>query len=243
MHGDQRSLAFVSSAEGVAVFDANAIIDLKQVRVRELWDLFLRLQQRVGDGDICIPREVIDEVGRVRHPDGPGTWAEGMRGRQHYPIEADPKIIKNLLRTMPNLLDSEKDHEDADPYVVALAIQLGKAGHDHSCLARCEVPTRQAVRARSMRGVGYSLYAHARVARPDRRTYSRRRDSPKAKALETTCVQGRSGPTTLFAAPDQPSVFERPRHDVEAHLPKLGPTAGGVRVALTFEGSGTRSSR
>lgn len=122
----------------VAILDANAVIDLKKVRVSLQWALLRGLEALVEDGLVCVPSHVIREVSDVRHPDAPGAWAKAIENKPQYQLEADPPFVKQVMGGMPmqsplwgepvqgvpEVLDHHADTEQADPYVVALALQF-----------------------------------------------------------------------------------------------------------------------
>ena len=116
----------------VFVLDANALIDMKGIAVADQWDVFSTLAEHVDVGKVAIPLHVINEVGgpKVQHPDMPGAWAKGMQPRIRHPLEADPGFVAAVMTETPTLLDPEADTEQADPYVLALALQLRKDGHE-----------------------------------------------------------------------------------------------------------------
>lgn len=113
----------------VFILDANALIDMKALPVTRQWDFFLDLEARVKAGEIAIPLHVIREVSRVPHPDMPGAWAKGMEKRTVYVLEADPHHVARVMSETPDVLDVDADTEQADPYVIALALHLTSDGH------------------------------------------------------------------------------------------------------------------
>lgn len=130
----------------IAIFDSNAVIDLKQSRVGIQWKLLRGLEVLVARGAICVPGQVIREVSDVRHPDAPGVWAKGIEKQQRHQVEPDPAYVKWVMSGqgadlpiwdtgrpsggVPEVLDQQADTEQADPYVVALALQFKTEGRD-----------------------------------------------------------------------------------------------------------------
>jgi len=110
----------------VFLLDANALIDMKSISVADQWEVFSALANHVDHGKVTIPLHVINEVGgpKVQHPDMPGAWAKGMQTRMRHALEADPTYVATVMAQTPNLLDPDADTEQADPYVLALALQL-----------------------------------------------------------------------------------------------------------------------
>jgi Domain of unknown function (DUF4411) len=113
----------------IRLLDTSSIIDIKkQVPVDKQWDLFRRLEDLVDAGEIAMPRQVIREVVEVAHPDAPGVWARGMQRRLQHPLDVDYEYVKEVMRVAPNLVEANQQKDVADPYVVALALQLRAAG-------------------------------------------------------------------------------------------------------------------
>ena len=106
--------------------DSSALIKIKRiVPGASQWDAFRKLEGLVDGGAIAIPRQVINEMGRIAHPDAPGVWAQGMRGRLIHPQDPDYKHVEAVMAGAGEVVDPNKTEEDADPYVLALARQLG----------------------------------------------------------------------------------------------------------------------
>ena len=81
----------------VAIIDANALIDLKHIRVGIQWRVLRVLEDLVESGAICVPGHVIIEVARPPHPDAPGAWAKGIEKKQAYEWEADPEYVLQVM--------------------------------------------------------------------------------------------------------------------------------------------------
>jgi len=101
---------------------------MKQVPVAKQWDLFRKLEDLVDLGEIAMPRQVIREVVEVAHPDAPGVWARGMQRRLQHPLDVDYQYLKEVMRVAGNLVEANQLKDVADPYVVALGLQLRAAG-------------------------------------------------------------------------------------------------------------------
>ena len=94
------------------------------VPVNQQWAAFRHLEQMVSDGSIALPRHVINEVGHMTHPDMPGAWATGMRDRSPHSPQADYAYLCHVMKVSGDVVDVNKASEDADPWVLALALQL-----------------------------------------------------------------------------------------------------------------------
>ena len=114
----------------VWIVDSSALIATKTiVSVTNQWDAFKKLEQMVRDGQIAMPRQVINEVSAIAHPDLPGAWAPGVRGNLQHPLDVRHSHLREVMLVAGNVVDVNKTGEDADPYVLALARQLKSDGH------------------------------------------------------------------------------------------------------------------
>jgi len=86
------------------------------------------LETLVEAGRLTFPREVAREVKDVAHPDAPGVWVHGVEKKSRHPRDPDDATVRRVLAAAPDLIDPDSSHE-ADPYVIAVAIELEAAGH------------------------------------------------------------------------------------------------------------------
>jgi hypothetical protein len=113
----------------VWVLDTSALVNFKVlISAAEQWQAFRELERLVEQGRIAMPRQVIREASEIAHPDVPGAWAAGVRSRLLYPLDADYGHVQRVMRDAGDVLDPNKATEDADPYVLALALQIQAAG-------------------------------------------------------------------------------------------------------------------
>jgi len=168
----------------VWVLDSSALIAMKTIPVSDQWQVFRQMEDMVTEGEIALPRQVINELKEIAHPDVPGVWAAGMRRSVRHPQDADPHDVRHVMSVAGEVVDHSKRTEDADPYVVALALTLGREGHvvcivsddavDHpprislvTACARLELPVRH---PRSFSTVGGCIFAASVVEAFDQRS-------------------------------------------------------------------------
>jgi hypothetical protein len=109
------------------VLDTSALIHLKQIKVGEQWPFLLRLTALVEAGRLGWPRYVRREVVEVQYPDAPGAWLAGQ-STQPFP-EPTYETVAEVL-AVAQLVDAEAESEVADPWVVAMAVELRQANPD-----------------------------------------------------------------------------------------------------------------
>jgi hypothetical protein len=114
------------------IIDTSAIVKIKTtVPQAQQWKLLKQLESMVEDGNLTFPKQVRDETDDLDHPDAPGVWAVGVFGSIMHPGEPDYSYIQQVMSSAAGqVVDPDKTKEDADPYVIALALQLADAGHD-----------------------------------------------------------------------------------------------------------------
>lgn len=113
------------------IVDTSALVNFKTlIGVSDQWDAFKLLEQLVEQGRIAMPRQVVNEASEIAHPDLPGAWAPGVRSRLRYPLDVDYEHLQQVMREAGDVVDPSKSSEDADPYVLAQAVQLRGGGLD-----------------------------------------------------------------------------------------------------------------
>ena len=95
----QLSLLLQADDEPIWVLDTSALIAFKYlISGPEQWQAFERLTVLVDEARIAMPRQVLNEVAEVAHPDVPGVWAPGMRDRLRHPLDAAFEYVQRVMR-------------------------------------------------------------------------------------------------------------------------------------------------
>lgn len=115
------------------VIDSSSLVDIKsqtslEVRAR----LYARLTSLAVDGKIHVPREVVHEMKRgaqPRHRDEALEWVVAYEPHICV-IEPTVEELLAIMKEVGDVVDHEKDSgvDDADPYVLALAVKLQAGG-------------------------------------------------------------------------------------------------------------------
>lgn len=115
----------------VWVLDTSALVEAKAaLSVADQWQTFKQLEDMVRAGAVAMARLVIREISEIAHPDLPGAWAPGVRDIQQHPLDPEWEHVQRVMAEAGDVVDPNKTKEDADPYVLALALQLLEQGHD-----------------------------------------------------------------------------------------------------------------
>ena len=96
--------------------------------------VFDQLGQLVSNGRLVFPDQVVEELERAADPTSPDQqflWAKKHREKA---IRNQPTLdgVKEVLSVVPMVLDPDKDSgaEEADPYILAMAVLLRGTGVD-----------------------------------------------------------------------------------------------------------------
>ncbi len=123
-------------ADPIWVTDTSSLIEIKSsVPYADRDRVFGALTTLVNAGRLFFPRQVLDELKRdsadKRSPDRPLTWAREveMNACSHAPTFEE---VRAVLEIVPDILDPAKESgaDEADPYVLALAMKLRANGDD-----------------------------------------------------------------------------------------------------------------
>ena len=112
------------------VFDSSAIIQIKSaVPFGDRPHVFASMARLVKEGRLRFPARVMEELSR--HQDQAHDWAK----KHTAAASADEPTfqeVKDVLAVVPDVLDPEKDSgvDEADPYVLAMAVKLRADGID-----------------------------------------------------------------------------------------------------------------
>jgi hypothetical protein len=127
--------AAVETPTEVWIIDTCSIIHIRRsVASGEQRRVYAALTKLVTSGNLVFPREVYWELERNKlsdRPDPPFEWArENVDRATRHGTDFDK--VKAALKKTPKVLDPEKTvgSDEADPYVLGLALQLTELGHE-----------------------------------------------------------------------------------------------------------------
>lgn len=92
-----------------------------------------------ANGTHRFPRQVVREISAIRFPDASGAWLVGVAPLMTYPQPGDETLAR-VLTSAPDMLDPDAEREPADPYVVAMALELqGRAASEVFVVSRDKI--------------------------------------------------------------------------------------------------------
>ena len=110
------------------ILDSSALINFKHIiKIEFQWQFLECLKAMVARGELFICRAVIKEV-RQPHPDAPGAWAFGVRDLVREAYDPAEELIAEVMAKVGDVVDDNDEESDADPHVVAQALELHRLG-------------------------------------------------------------------------------------------------------------------
>ncbi|MHC4472488.1 MAG: DUF4411 family protein [Planctomycetota bacterium] len=107
------------------ILDASAIIEVKRlILATEQWEFFEKLKRLVQKGLASFPKKVAQELRQARHHDTPEAWSLNVIRDVQYPKEPDPETVRRVMAIAGEVIDEEAEGEQADPYVIAHALEI-----------------------------------------------------------------------------------------------------------------------
>ncbi len=123
----------------IYVLDTSSIIAFKQVvKARDQWRFAKHLEEMVENGRITFPRQVAREVGGQRHIDLPEAWALGVEPDIIVRRGPDPGYVEQVMAVAGEVIEANAENDPADPYVLALALQLWRENEAQECFVVTE---------------------------------------------------------------------------------------------------------
>lgn len=116
-------------ADEVWVIDTSAIIHIRRFVTSEADRkvVYEALTKMVDEGRLIFPSQVYDELNRVKNTnkkDWPHSWAKENKAKATHLEPIYDEVAQVLSDPQVNkVLDPDKDQEEADPYVLAMALK------------------------------------------------------------------------------------------------------------------------
>lgn len=117
------------------VVDTSSVAEVRRsIENTRKKEVFESMSILVDAGRIVFPKQVVDELERVADPHSPDAQYQWAKQNEAKAAEYAPSFeqVKDVLAAVPRVLDPEKDAgaEEADPYLLALAVRLRAEGKD-----------------------------------------------------------------------------------------------------------------
>lgn len=103
--------------------DSSSLITLKQFNPISLYpSVWHKIDEYINDGRICCPEQVYDEI--LAGSDELGDWVKPFKLKMVHPMTAQLwEATRPIMEMYPLLVKSNDERDQADPYIISLAIQ------------------------------------------------------------------------------------------------------------------------
>lgn len=117
------------------VIDTSSVIEIRRsVENPRKVHVFSQMAILVNGGRLVFPKQVVDELERAADRESPDAQYKWAKQNDAKATECAPSLdeVKEVLRNVPKVLDPDKDTgvEEADPYVLAMAVRLRAENKD-----------------------------------------------------------------------------------------------------------------
>ena len=115
------------------MIDSSSLMDIKSKTSNEVRPkLYARLTSLADEGRVRLPREVVDEMKRGAQPRHRDEALEWVLACEQQTCVTEPTVaeLRAIMSEVGDVVDHRKDsgEDDADPYVLALAVKLQGQG-------------------------------------------------------------------------------------------------------------------
>ncbi len=104
------------------IIDTSSLVKLNRENPLDVYPSVWKKLETLATADRLIaPREVFNEINQ--NDDQLGNWAKKQRKMFKQPTSRQIELVQQILKNHPALIDADRKY-DADPWVIALAIEM-----------------------------------------------------------------------------------------------------------------------
>ncbi len=104
------------------IIDSSSLIHLNRHNPLDVYpSVWKKIESLINNDRLAAPKEVFNEI--KRFDDLLFNWAKAQTNLFKEPTLKQIELVQEILKKYPSLIDVSRNH-DADPWVIALAIEL-----------------------------------------------------------------------------------------------------------------------
>lgn len=135
--------------ENIYIIDTSSLVKLNRNNPIDVFpSIWEKLKFLADNNRLIAPREVFNEI--KQNDDMLSNWAKKQKKMFKEPTKRQIELVKEILREFPALIDTERKF-DADPWVIALTIELSSNSQQTLVMIKRIVVTEEKLRENRVR--------------------------------------------------------------------------------------------
>ena len=131
------------------IIDSSSLIHLNKHNPMDIYKgVWKKIEKLIQCNRLLAPKEVFHEI--IQYDDTLAFWARTQKQMFVDPTTSQFNIVRDILKQFPSLIDIDRTY-DADPWVIALAIELSASPQQTLHAIRRIVVTEEKLRGNRVR--------------------------------------------------------------------------------------------
>ena len=133
----------------IYIIDSSSLVKLNRNNPIDVFpSIWEKLKLLADNNRLIAPREVLNEI--KQNDDMLSKWAKNQKKMFKEPTQRQIELVQEILKDFPALIDTERKF-DADPWVIALAIELSSSSQQTIFTIKRIVVTEEKLRENRVR--------------------------------------------------------------------------------------------
>ncbi|MBU4301081.1 DUF4411 family protein [archaeon] len=139
----------MTNTNNVYIIDSSSLIELNKHNAMDVYvSVWKNISQLIQNDCLIAPKEVLNEI--QNYDDALAKWVKKQKKLFKAPTARQIQIVQELLKEYPALIDVNAKHS-ADPWVIALAIDLSSQTQQTLVKIKRVVVTEEKLRGNKIR--------------------------------------------------------------------------------------------
>jgi hypothetical protein len=135
--------------ENCYIIDTSSLVELNKHNPMDVYQsVWKQIEQLIKNGRLLAPKEVFHEIGRI--DDQLKEWSKTQDKLFIEPTQKQITLVKDILQKYPSLIDIDRQY-DADPWVIALTVELATSTQKTLMTIKRIVVTEEKIRGNRVR--------------------------------------------------------------------------------------------
>lgn len=135
--------------ENCYIIDTSSLVELNKHNPMDVYQsVWKKMEQLIKNGRLLAPKEVFHEISSI--DDQLKEWSKTQDKLFVEPTLKQIELVTEILQKYPSLIDIERKH-DADPWVIALTIELSTSPQKTLFAVKRIVVTEEKIRGKRVR--------------------------------------------------------------------------------------------